>query len=255
MEQSDRECCWIFIDNSNLIIEGWKYYARKNKLIPAIKQDKRMRLDTGKLVGHIAPEAECKAYLYGSEPPALDTIWRAIEEQDIEVRKFQKSFRGKEKEVDTALSFDAGIAANENREKGGTFVFISGDRDYKYCVERVLECGFQTKDIHGSLNPIPAERTIIIQFCKSPNNQTKKQIVTKKEVEEVTRRLGIPFYYHWTWGSRADKEDAAKKKTAGNIVSEENDGKRQLLIIFGLPESSDLTEDDIDELTLQCKFH
>uniref|UniRef100_A0A914VQY9 C3H1-type domain-containing protein n=1 Tax=Plectus sambesii TaxID=2011161 RepID=A0A914VQY9_9BILA len=252
----------------------------------------------GKLVGYITPKAERKAYLYGSEPPPMDTIWRAIRRQDIEVRKFQKSFRGKEKEVDTALSFDAGSVANENREKGGTFVIIGGDRDYKYCVERVLECGFLVKlyswkscisgdfeklakkkerlsiiylddiveecpdtyffnaewkpnDIHGSLKPIPAERTIIIQFLTSPNYQTKKQIAAKKEIESVTQRLGIFFYYHWTWGSSADREYAANKKTAGNIISGENDGKRQRLIIFGPRESSDLTEDEMDELTLQ----
>jgi hypothetical protein len=79
------ECCWIFIDNSNLIIEGWKYYAGKNKLLPGIQQDGRMRLDMGKLIGHIRPKANRRAYLYGSEPPPMDTIWKAIVRQDIEV--------------------------------------------------------------------------------------------------------------------------------------------------------------------------
>uniref|UniRef100_A0A914X508 NYN domain-containing protein n=1 Tax=Plectus sambesii TaxID=2011161 RepID=A0A914X508_9BILA len=298
MEQSNQIYCWIFIDNSNLIIEGWKYYARKNKLIPGIQQDSRIRLDMGKLVGHITPEAEREAYLYGSEPPPMDTIWRAIMRQDIVVRKFQKSSRGKEKEVDGALNVDATKVATKNCEKGGTFIFISGDRDYKYCIESVLDDGFlvqlyswkscissdfeklakkegrfsivyletiienypdtyffnaewKTYGIHGYLNPLPAERTIIIQFDTTPNNQTKKQVAAKQEIEEVTLRLGIPFYYNWTWGSSDDKENAAKKKTAGNIVSEENDGKRQLLIIFGPPESSDHAEDNMDELTLQ----
>lgn len=85
MKDSDPECCWIFIDNSNLIIEGWKYYARKNKLIPGIHQDTRMRLDMGKLLNYITPKADRQAYLYGSEPPPMDTIWRAIRRQDIEV--------------------------------------------------------------------------------------------------------------------------------------------------------------------------
>uniref|UniRef100_A0A914X4D6 C3H1-type domain-containing protein n=1 Tax=Plectus sambesii TaxID=2011161 RepID=A0A914X4D6_9BILA len=100
---------------------------------------------------------------------------------------------------------------------------------------------WNTKDIQGSLNPIPAERTIIIQFHTSPTRHTKKLAASKREIEEVTQQLGIPFYYHWTWGSSDDREYAS------NTASKENDGKRQLLIIFGPRESSDRIEDNMDE--------
>src|SRR5690348_15550606 len=85
MEQSRQERHWIFIDNSNVIIEGWKYYAQKNKLIPGIQQDRRMRLEMSKLVDHITPENSRAVYLYVSEPPPMETVSDAIMQQNIEV--------------------------------------------------------------------------------------------------------------------------------------------------------------------------
>lgn len=83
----EKEKCWVFIDDSNLIIEGWKYFARKQKLLT--KLDYRMRVDMGRLVDHLignrTTEGHHKAWLYGSEPPAIDTVWKMIREQNIKV--------------------------------------------------------------------------------------------------------------------------------------------------------------------------
>ena len=129
--------CVMFIDNSNIFIEGQKYYAQRLRL--RVPQDPRCRIDIGKLVtlvlrGRILLHGS----LYGSEPPALDTMWRKIRERGLNVEVFKKNFKGKEKEVDSAMSIDAIAYALESPAHKQSVIIIAGDRDYCPLVRKLL---------------------------------------------------------------------------------------------------------------------
>ena len=130
--------CVLFIDISNIFIEAQKYRARQLKL--RVRQDPRCRIDTGKLVD-LAVHGRTMTYgkLYGSEPPAVDTMWKKIREKGLDVKVFKKDFKGKEKEVDTALTADAVRYALKSQAHKQTVIIIAGDRDYCPLVKTLLE--------------------------------------------------------------------------------------------------------------------
>lgn len=80
----------VYIDNSNIFISTQKHSARKKKFFDGVS-DSNCRIDVGKLVN----EAKCgrdiiHGKLYGSEPPVLDTVWKAIREKKIQVNVLSK---------------------------------------------------------------------------------------------------------------------------------------------------------------------
>ncbi len=68
---------------------------------------------------------------------------------------FKKNVKGKEKGVDTALAYDIASIAQENKGKNGTFIIISGDSDYLYPVQSLLEKKFKVEVVSWkkSLSP------------------------------------------------------------------------------------------------------
>jgi len=81
----------------------------------------------------------CYGKFYGSEPPALDTVWRKIREKGLDVDVFKRNLKGKEKEVDTAMTADAVKYALKSHARKHTVVLIAGDRDYCPAVRTLLE--------------------------------------------------------------------------------------------------------------------
>lgn len=78
----------LYIDNSNIFNETQKFSARKKKFLNGIR-DVNCRLDIGNLVTVAVRHRDIiHGKLYGSEPPALDTVWRAIRQEKIEVIEF-----------------------------------------------------------------------------------------------------------------------------------------------------------------------
>jgi hypothetical protein len=70
----------LYLDNSNVFIEGQRVYAARQSPGKALSRnlDKQYRLDFGKLI-----EITCgynsdlgKLMFYGSEPPPTDSVWR-----------------------------------------------------------------------------------------------------------------------------------------------------------------------------------
>jgi len=141
-ETAREECdqCVMFIDNSNIFIEGQKYYASAQCLNLRVPQDPRCRIDIGKLV-NLALRGRTLQHgsLYGSEPPALDTMLRKIRDRGLNVEVFKKNFKGKEKEVDPAMSIDAIAYAYESQARKCTVIIIAGDRDYCPLVRMLLK--------------------------------------------------------------------------------------------------------------------
>ena len=129
--------CAVYIDDSNIFIEGQKYYAIHLNL--RVSRDPRFRIDLGKLVEiAVGGRSLCFVKLYGSEPPALDTVWKQMRQKGLEVELYKKNSKGKEKEIDTTMTADALEYVFKSRSLEKTVIIISGDRDYWTLVNKIL---------------------------------------------------------------------------------------------------------------------
>jgi len=144
--KGEDSCIALFIDNSNLFIEGKKFYAKHLKL--NVAQDPSFRIDIGKLCDAILGKRTLNyGKLYGSEPPSLDTVWRKIREHGLNVSTYQKNYLDKEKEIDNALTADATeyVCTWYNEFQNGTVIIVAGDRDYCPVVEKILKKGWNVE--------------------------------------------------------------------------------------------------------------
>lgn len=127
--------CYVFIDDSNLWIEGQKAQGRKLKDTDI---DPRYRTDLGRFLNMVLHRDQTersinKAFLYGSIPPPNDTLWNAARKKNFEVKTFQRSISGKEKKVDVAMATDITDVATEKKycdsERQTVFIVVTGDKD------------------------------------------------------------------------------------------------------------------------------
>lgn len=143
----------IFIDNSNLWIEGQKAYAEKHKL--KVMWDPTWRFDIGHLKKllivktHLSVDwqhCDIKINLYGSTPPPVDTVWTTIKSHDVYVSTFARStWNKREKEVDAEIiadSVEKALKASYEKVQCD-FIIVSGDRDLRPAVEKIKKYGFQ----------------------------------------------------------------------------------------------------------------
>lgn len=139
----------IYIDNSNLWIQGQKTYAQKKGL--KVSWDPTWRFDVGRLKDILTKNSELgadeKTYdirvnLYGSTPPPVDTVWRAIESHNVKVSTFARSsWTGREKEVDAEIVADSVDEASEayRDQIPSTFIMVSGDRDLLSAIRKIRD--------------------------------------------------------------------------------------------------------------------
>ena len=142
----------IYIDNSNLWIQGQKTYAEKKR--QTVSWDPTWRFDAGRVkalltrnsrLRHDEMDFNVKIYLYGSTPPPVDTVWEAIKSHDVKVNTFARStWTGREKQVDHEMSLESVIQAVEDRHAGlqSEFIIVSGDRDLYSAVFKIVRQGF-----------------------------------------------------------------------------------------------------------------
>jgi len=99
---------YVFVDNSNLWIEGKKVAGRHSK--PAVPSNYRYRIEYGKLLEHVLDGRELAAVpkLYGSEPPPNDSVWKIIRAKGFDVKVFKRNIYNKEKGVDMRMGLDMG---------------------------------------------------------------------------------------------------------------------------------------------------
>ncbi len=130
---------FVFVDNSNIFIESQKVYG-------IINHDsdigRRYRLDFGKLFNYIAKkrgeiffDLHDVTYpkLYGSEPPKMDSLWKFLDKLGVNVKVFTRNAFNKEKEVDTALVWDAAELIIKTRHQvngNNIIVIVGGDKDF-----------------------------------------------------------------------------------------------------------------------------
>uniref|UniRef100_A0A1X7TZ29 NYN domain-containing protein n=1 Tax=Amphimedon queenslandica TaxID=400682 RepID=A0A1X7TZ29_AMPQE len=141
---------WIYVDDSNIWIEAKKLASKMRRF--KTKEDHIVRIDFGKLTEVVAngrPVAQ--GFLYGSEPPPVDTVWNKIREEGWNVTKHRGSrITGKEKKMTTrqlVVDITETVCTTPPKERS-TFVIITGDvnaipainvaLEYEWNVEVVL---------------------------------------------------------------------------------------------------------------------
>ena len=135
----------IFVDDSNLWIEGKKAYANYHGL--STVEDPQARFDFKELMKVTTGKGQFEVgarKLYGSVPPPADTVWAKVEEQGWELILKKKSHHtGKEKQIDTQLVVDVTSLVKETRS--GTVIIVSGDSDYIPAIEVALKHGWKVE--------------------------------------------------------------------------------------------------------------
>lgn len=144
---------WVYVDNSNVFIEGKRVSAVKRGLASNIYDaldhgilDHEYRMSFGKLyqfvVGNNRSET-ARAMLFGSRPPENDVIWDIAKKVGWEVITHDRNFANKEKKIDTGIVTAMTRDAYRNAQKGDIFTIVSGDNDYVPTVEQLCADGFQ----------------------------------------------------------------------------------------------------------------
>ena len=144
---------YLYVDNSNVWIEGMHVAAAANGLAPDIwaAMDQRIcdnswKIDFGRLFGFAGGEKSDvgKAVLFGSRPPQNDSLWKAAERQGFEVVVHDRNIRNKEKKVDTSIATAIVADSYELMKPGQDEVtLVSGDADYVPTVEQLVGRGFK----------------------------------------------------------------------------------------------------------------
>lgn len=136
----DEPGVWIYVDDSNIWIEAKKLASKVNRLKST--EDHRVRIEIGKLTDIVAKDRPvAQGFLYGSEPPAIDKVWKKIREHGWNVDPLKKSrMTGKEKMLDTKLVADVTErACTTPEEQRSTIILITGDADVIPAMEKVMK--------------------------------------------------------------------------------------------------------------------
>ena len=134
----------VFVDNSNVWIEGKKVAGRLQN--PPVPSNYRYRIDYGNLLGVVQdsrPLADVPK-LYGSEPPPNDSVWRMIESKGFEVEVFRRNIFNKEKGVDMKMGIDIAELVLTSYSPG-TVIIVAGDADFVPVVEMARRKQWRTE--------------------------------------------------------------------------------------------------------------
>lgn len=156
----------VYVDNSNLFIEGMRVKAvasGRAQTIHRAMQDRILdatyKIDFGRLHRFIADEQTGdvkRCMLFGSRPPPNDSLWAIAERVGFEVVVEDRNVRNREKRIDTgivsALVRDAYTIADKTAD---VITLVAGDGDYVPPVRTLVEDGFKVEVVfwsHASLD-------------------------------------------------------------------------------------------------------
>ncbi len=152
----------VYVDDSNIWVSGKKMAGQQRGLRD---NDPRWRYDLHRLlrvaVGDVEEQA-VRVNVYGSrhrqDGGASDAMLNSLAGYRVNVRVFDRSARGWEKEVDQALSVDLvadatrldaavefGLDGAAERKANTLFVVLSGDLDMRPAIQQVLSYGMRVR--------------------------------------------------------------------------------------------------------------
>ncbi|HVB82544.1 MAG TPA: NYN domain-containing protein [Candidatus Binataceae bacterium] len=141
------EMDWIYVDNSNVFIEGQRvsavskgmaldiYDAMNNRVL-----DFSYKMSFGKLYEFVAGTDRkqiARAMLFGSRPPPNDAIWNMAKKAGFEVIVHDRNVANKEKKIDTGIVAAMSRDAYRNAKPDDVFTIVAGDKDYMPAVEQM----------------------------------------------------------------------------------------------------------------------
>jgi hypothetical protein len=143
---------YIYVDNSNIFIEGQRTSAVKRgharTVVEAMNRgilDFDWNVDYGRLYEIVCgdrAEVAC-ARLWGSPPPG-DSFWEMVKRKGWEVQIFERNAAGKEKKVDTAITYHMTKDAYTKIDKAASEItLVAGDKDYAPAVDDLVKEGFR----------------------------------------------------------------------------------------------------------------
>ncbi|MGO4703285.1 NYN domain-containing protein [Dyella sp. 2RAB6] len=142
----------LYVDNSNVWIEGMHVAAFKHGIAPdvwtAVQNrvcDYSWKLDFGKLFQFAGGDKlqVKKAALFGSRPPQNDSLWDAARRHGFDVVTYDRNVANHEKKIDTDIvatmiedSFLIGDPAADE------ITLVAGDADYVPAIEKLKKRGY-----------------------------------------------------------------------------------------------------------------
>lgn len=149
---------YVYVDNSNLYIEGRRVSAvaqgLASNIVTAMNDgilDHAYTISFGKLYDFVCGTDKRqikRAALFGSRPPPNDGIWQIAKRVGFELHLEDRNYANKEKKIDTGIATlmtkDAyksdGYSAG--KPKDDTFVLVAGDSDYVPTIKELQKDGF-----------------------------------------------------------------------------------------------------------------
>jgi uncharacterized LabA/DUF88 family protein len=142
---------FLFVDNSNVWIEGMRVSAVQRGIAPDIWtaiqnriQDPGWRMDFGRLYEFAGGDPAGCAYLYGSRPPLNDSLWNIVKAKGFDPVIYDRNASNREKKIDTDIAAGMMEASYERMKAGqDVLTLVAGDADYVPVIERITKRGFQ----------------------------------------------------------------------------------------------------------------
>jgi uncharacterized LabA/DUF88 family protein len=147
---------YIYVDNSNLYIEGRRVSAVANKLADSIIEamndgilDHGYTISFGKLHEFLTGNDLSKikrVALFGSRPPPNDSLWQHAKKAGFALHLEDRNFANKEKKIDTGIATlmtkDAYKHGDPNKD---LFVLVAGDKDYVPTITELTADGYKVE--------------------------------------------------------------------------------------------------------------
>ena len=147
---------YIYVDNSNLFIEGRRVSAVKQgkakNIIEAMKfgvLDNSYDISFGRLYEFLTGEKGrsknvAKAFLFGSRPPPSDSIWSHAKQVGFDVVLEDRNINNKEKKIDTGLTAKVIKHAYKHMDpKNDLAIIVAGDGDFVPAIKELHEDNFK----------------------------------------------------------------------------------------------------------------
>lgn len=141
----------LFVDNSNVLLEARRFSETKRKRRQRLSAylDDSYELDWGKFLylvkrndGRVLGDVPT---LYGSRPPANDSVWQRIRDDGFDTKVFDRNIRNKEKGVDVEMALDISELILTKGSGSAVIVIAAGDADYVPAVERAKGKGWKVE--------------------------------------------------------------------------------------------------------------
>ena len=146
---------YVYVDYSNLFIEGQRVSAVYNRQVGSIDEamatktiDQNYRIDLEQLyhfLGGVRPKEIQRVVLFGSESQPTDWLWALAQKAGFETIVHSRNAANKEKRVDTSIITELLRDAYKIGSTTDVFKLVAGDGDYIPAIQRLVEDGYHVE--------------------------------------------------------------------------------------------------------------